>query len=143
MTADTMKPPPTYNEETGGDSASRHAMAEPRTPPACRDASHGRGEPTTGIQAFDNRRQYIVGPDEIRPGDWLRDLGTLRQIASVEEQSATGSERIRVVRFESTPDVEDLALTIPDAVTVTIWRATYEPTAPISTRGADATSDTT
>ena len=83
------------------------------------------GLPESAIQAFDGRRQLIVRPDEIRAGDWLRDLGTLRQVESVEElPSGTGSGRIFVVRFASAPGVEDLALGIPGAVTVTIWRPT-------------------
>jgi hypothetical protein len=75
------------------------------------------------IQAFDNRRQVLVRPDEIRPGDWLRDLGALRQVESVEEApSAIGSGRISIVHFVSSPGVEDLELSIPGTVTVTIWR---------------------
>lgn len=83
----------------------------------------GPAEPR--IQAFDGRRQFIVRASEIRPGDWLRDLGTLRQVESVEVlPSETGSDRIFVARFASMPGIEDLALGIPSAVTVTIWRPT-------------------
>ena len=78
-----------------------------------------------GIQTFDSRRQFIVCPGEIRPGDWLRDLGTLRQVESVEESSsAVDLERLFVLRFVSAPGVEDLALGIPSTVTITIWRPT-------------------
>lgn len=78
-----------------------------------------------GIQAFDGRRQVIVRPGEIRPGDWLRDLGTLRQVESVEAlPPATSPGRIFVLRFVSAPGVEDLALGVPESVTVTIWRPT-------------------
>jgi len=76
----------------------------------------------THSEGANDRRPFITTPDEIRPGDWLRDLGTLRQAVSVEELSATGSGRILVVRFASAPGVEDLALTIPDAVAITVWR---------------------
>ena len=77
------------------------------------------------IQVFDSRCPMIVDSSEIRPGDWLRDLGTLRQVESVEElPSAVGSGRIFVVRFVSAPGVEDLVLSIPGTVTVTIWRPT-------------------
>ena len=77
------------------------------------------------VQAFDGRRQVIVRPDEIRAGDWLRDLGTLRQVESVEDSlSAAGSGRIFVMRFVSVPGVEDLVLSIPSTVTVTVWRPT-------------------
>ena len=75
------------------------------------------------IQTFDRRRPVSVKPSEIRPEDWLRDLGTLRQVASVEELSATGLGRIIVVRFASVPGIEDLALSIPGTVAITVWRA--------------------
>jgi hypothetical protein len=75
------------------------------------------------LQVFGARRPVTVDPCEIRPGDWLRDLGTLRQVDAVEElPSAVGSGRIFVVRFASAPGVEDLALSVPDTVTITIWR---------------------
>ena len=83
----------------------------------------GCGVPVATVQAFDNRRQFIVRPDGIRPGDWLRDLGTLRQVESVEAVAAGhGLRRLFVVRFVPIPGVEDLVLSIPDTVTVTIWR---------------------
>lgn len=85
----------------------------------------GHGVPARRIQTFDSRRQFIVSPDEIRPGDWLRDLGELRQVMSVEDLLAVGgSGRTFVVRFALVPGIEDLALTIPGTVTVTIWRPT-------------------
>jgi hypothetical protein len=56
-------------------------------------------------------------------GDWLRDLGTLRQVEAVDESpSVLGSGRFFVVRFVSAPGVEDLVLSIPGTVTVIIWR---------------------
>ena len=75
-------------------------------------------------QAADDLTRHTVCPDEIRPGDWLRDLGTLRQVVSMEELPAAGSSgRMFVVRFASISGVKDLALGIPGTVTVTIWRA--------------------
>jgi hypothetical protein len=57
-------------------------------------------------------------------GDWLRDLGTLRRVVSVEELLATiGSERFYVASFESVDGVEDLVLSVPGSVTVTVWRS--------------------
>ena len=83
------------------------------------------GAPVSGIQTFDSRRQFIVRPGEIRAGDWLRDLGALRQVMSVEEAPAVGgSGRFFVVCFVSAPGIEDRALSIPETVTVTIWRPT-------------------
>ena len=77
------------------------------------------------IQVFDSRCPVIVDPSEIRPGDWLRDLGALRQVESVEEvHSAVGSGRAFVICFVSSPGVEDRPLSIPGTVTVTIWRPT-------------------
>ena len=82
-----------------------------------------RRVPAPRIQAFDGRRQVIVCPDEIRPGDWLRDLGTLRQVERVEElPSALGLGLLFIVRFVSVSGVEDLVLSIPSTVTVTVWR---------------------
>ena len=75
-------------------------------------------------QAADDLTRHTVCPDEIRPGDWLRDLGTLRHVVAVEELPAVGcTERIFVVRFASMPGVEDLTLGIPSTVTVVIWRS--------------------
>lgn len=75
-------------------------------------------------QAPDGLARHTVRPDEIQPGDWLRDLGTLRQVVSMEELPAAGSSgRMFVVRFASISGVKDLALGIPGTVTVTIWRA--------------------
>jgi len=77
------------------------------------------------IQVFDSRCPVIVDPSEIRPGDWLRDLGALRRVESIEEMPyAVGSGRVFVIRFVSAPGVEDLVLSIPGTVTVTIWRPT-------------------
>jgi hypothetical protein len=75
-------------------------------------------------QAPDAFTRHTVRPDDIRPGDWLRDLGTLRQVVSVETLPAMAStQRIFVVHFEPVPDVDDLALGIPASVMVTLWRA--------------------
>ena len=92
--------------------------------PECgRGGSHGTS--VSGIQTFDSRRRVCVRPGEIRPGDWLRDLGALREVTSVEELPAAGRPgRIFVVRFASAQGIEDLVLSIPDTVTVTIWRPT-------------------
>ncbi|MBR7830255.1 hypothetical protein KDK95_28390 [Actinospica sp. MGRD01-02] len=77
------------------------------------------------IQTFDNRRQFIVRPDQIRKGDWLRDLGTLRQVASVTVRDRPSChDRSFVLRFTETPAVQHLSLSIPSTVeTVTVWRA--------------------
>jgi hypothetical protein len=79
---------------------------------------------TTAAHILDHWQRAIVDPNEIRLGDWLRDLGVLRQVVSVEDFPATGgSGRFLVVRFAPAPGIEDLVLKIPDTVTVTIWRS--------------------
>lgn len=99
--------------------------AEGHVPVAHGTGSREQGEPSTDIQTFDNRRQFIVRPGEVRPGDWLRDLGTLRQVESVEKPPATTrSHRLFVLHFASAPGVEDLDLGIPSTVTITVWRPT-------------------
>ena len=109
----------------GSRSTPLRTTAEGRDPFARGTASAGQRELSADIQTFDNRRQFIVRPDEIRSGDWLRDLGTLRQVRSVEKpSSATRSHRLFVLRFVSAPGVEDLTLGIPSTVTITIWRPT-------------------
>lgn len=64
-------------------------------------------------------------PNEIKPGDWLCDLGTLRQVASVDALSLqTGPGMIHILHFAPQPGVANKALgfsTQADAVTV--WRA--------------------
>jgi len=75
-------------------------------------------------QDADDVTRHTLRPDEIQPGDWLRDLGTLRHVVSVEKLPAAGSTGpIFVVRFASMPGVENLTLGIPSTITVTVWRA--------------------
>lgn len=73
------------------------------------------------IQAFDRRHPIILGPTEIRPGDWLRDLGTLRQVESVDD-SASGVS----VRFAGGVDGQYATLSVPEDVPVTVWRTLPE-----------------
>lgn len=88
-----------------------------------RCVSGRRLAPLPEIQAFDGRRQVILRPDEIRSGDWLRDLGTLRQVVSMEELPAVGGAgQLFVLHFALVAGVEDLVLTIPSTVVVTVWR---------------------
>ena len=98
------------------------------------ELSHGHGVavrhggPALRIQAFDSRRQFIVRPDQIRKGDWLRDLGMLRQVAAVDVTERPSShDRAFVLRFTETPAVPHLSLSIPSTVeAVTVWRAPVE-----------------
>jgi len=80
------------------------------------------------VQTFDSRQPMIVNPSEIRPGDWVRDLGKLRMVESVE----TTSERIAPgiaanVRFVDDEDGRYGTLSVPEGIEVTVWRAPADP----------------
>ena len=83
-----------------------------------------QGNATLQSQTSDGLRRHTVRPDEIRPGDWLRDLGTLRHVAAVEQMpSAFHTGRVLIVYFVPQPGIENLALGIDGALAaVTIWR---------------------
>ena len=72
------------------------------------------------IHAFD-RRPMIVDPAEIRPGDWLRDLGMLRRVESVDDSGPAVS-----VRFAGGVDGQFATLSVPEDVAVTVWRTLPE-----------------
>lgn len=77
------------------------------------------------IQVFDSRCPMIVDASEIRPGDWMRDLGRLRHVESVE----TTSEPIlpsTLVRFSDDAQGRYGMLSIREGVTVTVWRTRIE-----------------
>jgi len=79
---------------------------------------------TPVVQTFDHRQQMIVDPAEIRLGDWLRDLGALRQVESIDTLSTnTGTGAIYILHFVSQAGVSSKALGISsDATEITIWR---------------------
>jgi hypothetical protein len=72
------------------------------------------------IQVFDQRRPVFVEPSEIRAGDWMRDLGTLRQVESVE--TADGPARGVAVRFVGGVDGAYATLSVHEGVSVAVWR---------------------
>jgi hypothetical protein len=74
------------------------------------------------IQAFDQRRQIIVDATEIRPGDWVRDLGKLREVESVEAISSPCARSVSV-RFAGGADGHYATLRVPEHVPVTVWRS--------------------
>lgn len=117
----------TSDQEADRDCHSRE-LAVKIEPWLGRGVGGGYGVPVSEIQAFDNRRQVIVRPDQIREGDWLRDLGTLRQVTSVEEASRMFSpNKSYVLRFAEAPAVPHLSLSIPSTVeAVTVWRTRIE-----------------
>lgn len=79
---------------------------------------------TPAIHTTDTRRQHVVTPAEIRPGDWLRDLGTLRRVESVDAiGDATSPEMIYIIHFVVQPGVANKALGISSRrPSVIVWR---------------------
>ena len=79
---------------------------------------------TEVMHTFDHRQPVIVHPSEIKPGDWLCDLGTLRQVASVDAMSLqTGPGMIHILHFVPQSGVANRALGFSThADEVTIWR---------------------
>jgi hypothetical protein len=75
---------------------------------------------------FDNRQQLLVGPGEIRPGDWLRDLGTLRQVESIDTLGVSGGGpgTLYILHFVEQPGVHNRALGLSSSSPshLTIWR---------------------
>lgn len=80
--------------------------------------------PASTLHAFD-RHPVIVDPSELRPGDWLRDLGTLRKVETVDHSGPGAS-----VRFVDGVPGEFETLSFPEAIPVTVWRTLPEQSAP-------------
>lgn len=75
------------------------------------------------IQPFDQRHPIIVNPCEIRAGDWMRDLGRLRRVESVETVDDQASVGMLIsVRFEDGVDGQFGTLTVCEGIAVTVWR---------------------
>jgi hypothetical protein len=83
------------------------------------------------------RYALTVAADEIRPGDWLRDQGELRQVERIEpvherlpaRSSGAGAPgpTAFIVRFEVPPHEPPSHLFIPAEVLVSVWRPNPEP----------------
>jgi hypothetical protein len=74
------------------------------------------------IQSLDSRQPVILDdPSEIRPGDWIHDLGTLRQVDYVDSIGT-----VHIVHFRFQEGVPHLALGASSGVPVTVWRAPVE-----------------
>jgi hypothetical protein len=83
------------------------------------------------IQTFDQRRPIIVNASEIRPNDWLSDLGTLRQVEYVDTLGVrTGSGLVHIVHFKSQRGVQNLARGVSDGTSLTVWRTTPQEGSP-------------
>jgi hypothetical protein len=79
------------------------------------------------IQAFGQRHPIIVNPREIRVGDWMRDLGRLRRVESVEIGDGHDSAGMIVsVQFEDGVDGRFGTLSVCPGVKVTVWRMPRE-----------------
>jgi hypothetical protein len=79
------------------------------------------------IQAFDHWHPISVNPSEIRPGDWMRDLGTLRQVETVQTASDQRTQgALTAVRFVNGVDGRFGTLSVPEGVKVTVWRTPVE-----------------
>jgi hypothetical protein len=85
---------------------------------------------TAQIQAPANTQQLTVKPSEIRSGDWMRDLGRLRQVDTIEpvgdgisraDDEAKASE-LFVIRFADEPSGDFATMGVWEAFPATIWR---------------------
>jgi hypothetical protein len=84
---------------------------------------------TSAVQTFDSQQPMIMNPSEIRPGDWMRDLGILRQVEFVEaaeDRSMQGT--CASIRFVDGVDGRYGTLSVPEGVKVTVWRTPVEVT---------------
>lgn len=92
--------------------------------------------PTAGDPA--GRGALCVGADQIRPGDWLRDEGELKQVTEIEpvhERPQAGAPgpagaadagvppTAYIVRFAALDEEPPSHLFIPAQVVVSVWRA--------------------
>ena len=86
------------------------------------------------IQAFDQRHPIILKPSEIRAGDWMRDLGTLREVESVEAACDPCADGV-CIRFVGGVVGQYATLSVRENVSVTVWR-------PLAQQGSDGRAAT-
>ena len=85
---------------------------------------------TANIQAPTNTERLTVKPSEIRSGDWMRDLGRLRQVDTIEPLSngisraddEAESSALFVLRFADEPNGDFGTLGLWEAFPATVWR---------------------
>ena len=85
---------------------------------------------TANIQTPTNTRRLTVKPSEIRAGDWMRDLGRLRQVKTIEalsngidrEDVEAESSALYVIRFTDEPNGDFGTMGLWEAFSATIWR---------------------
>ncbi len=78
------------------------------------------------------RGALSVRADQIRPGDWLRDEGELKQVAGIDpvherlparaETGGVSEPTAFIVRFAAPADEPPSHLFIPTEVSVLVWR---------------------
>jgi hypothetical protein len=75
------------------------------------------------VQTFDRRQQLNVAPAEIQPGDWLRDLGRLRQVKSVEAlDDEISPETLHLIHFTDDQGSRSGSLGVRSVTRITVWR---------------------
>lgn len=85
---------------------------------------------TPQIQSPPHAQRLTVKPSEIRPGDWMRDLGRLRQVETIERvgdgtsrtEDETNAKALYVIRFADEPHGAFATLGLWEAIAATIWR---------------------
>lgn len=78
---------------------------------------------TAQIQAPTNTERLTVKPSEIRQGDWMRDLGRLRQVRAVMPVEAKVlPSTLYLIRFVDQPDGDLGTMGVREVTPVTIWR---------------------
>jgi hypothetical protein len=78
------------------------------------------------VQPFGSALRPCLLPDagRIKPGDWIADLGTLRQVKYVDSIGlAVGTGLVHIVHFVEQSGVENLARGFSASTSVTVWRA--------------------
>ena len=83
----------------------------------------------TTIQVFDNRQPVILdGPSGIKPGDWMNDRGSLRQVDYVDLLSTrTGGGVVHLVHFKPQQGGNNLVRGISEGTDLTVWRTPPQP----------------
>ena len=71
------------------------------------------------------RQHALDDPKSIKAGDWLADLGTLRQVEYVDTIGlAVGAGVVHIVHFVQQDGVENLVRGFLDGASLTVWRST-------------------
>jgi len=78
---------------------------------------------TAQIQEPTNTQRLTLKPSEIRRGDWMRDLGRLRRVDTIEPVGdEITSETLYVIQFEDEPKADFGTMGVRAATPVTVWR---------------------